>query len=114
MPAATATSRGLRPMTHESSASPPEDPRTLLAELLRARSSRPDQVPLSEGQRRLWDLRELDPTSPVYNFAIAYRLDGPLDVPALTRAVAIVAGRHEALRARFSVLGGRPVMSADA
>ena len=55
--------------------------------------------PLSFGQETLWFISRLAPDQPTYNTPIAFRLSGPLDVPALRRAVAAVVARHEMLRA---------------
>ena len=52
--------------------------------------------------------REL-PGLPQYNLPFAYRLQGPLNIPALERSLAEVVRRHEALRMGFSWMGERPV-----
>ncbi|WP_454197557.1 amino acid adenylation domain-containing protein, partial [Nocardia sp. Marseille-Q1738] len=65
------------------------------------RSIRPDHIPLSLAQQRMWLLNRIDPDSPAYNMPFALRLTGSLDVPALRLAVADVLERHEALRTRF-------------
>ncbi|WP_330249609.1 amino acid adenylation domain-containing protein [Nocardia sp. NBC_00565] len=59
---------------------------------------RPDRIPLSPAQQRMWVLNRLDPTSPAYNIAVALRLTGDLDVAAMRRALADVVERHESLR----------------
>ncbi|MBC2639600.1 MULTISPECIES: non-ribosomal peptide synthetase [unclassified Rhodococcus (in: high G+C Gram-positive bacteria)] len=64
-------------------------------------SRRPDSVPLSWAQRRMWLLNQFDPSSPAYNVAMIVRLSGELDVDALTAAVADVVDRHESLRTRY-------------
>lgn len=56
---------------------------------------------LSHGQRGLWFLTRLAPTSSAYNLAHAARIRGPLDVAALERAFRGVLERHEALRCTF-------------
>ncbi|MEV0299379.1 amino acid adenylation domain-containing protein [Nocardia sp. NPDC050710] len=70
-----------------------------------ARGPRPDQVPLSLVQQRMWVLNQLDPSSPAYNIPLAIRLSGTLDVSALRYAVADVLERHEALRTRYPATG---------
>ncbi|MEU7003413.1 amino acid adenylation domain-containing protein [Nonomuraea sp. NPDC046570] len=63
---------------------------------------------LTAAQRRLWFLDRLAPGSVAYNIGVAERLRGPLDVPALARALAAVAERHEVLRWRVPDDGGVP------
>ncbi|MEV6325532.1 amino acid adenylation domain-containing protein, partial [Nocardia sp. NPDC051787] len=65
------------------------------------RSIRPDHIPLSLAQQRMWLLNRIDPDSPAYNMPFALRLTGALDLPALRLAVADVLERHEVLRTRF-------------
>ena len=52
--------------------------------------------------------REL-PGLPQFNLPFAYRLQGPLNVPALERSLVEVVRRHDSLRAGFSWAGERPV-----
>ncbi|MFF5175392.1 amino acid adenylation domain-containing protein [Micromonospora sp. NPDC000089] len=69
---------------------------------------RPDVVPLSYAQHRLWLLNHLDPTDVAYNIPLALRLTGPLDVEAMRRALADVQLRHESLRTVFPETDGEP------
>ncbi|WP_454195914.1 amino acid adenylation domain-containing protein [Nocardia sp. Marseille-Q1738] len=62
---------------------------------------RPDRVPLSPAQQRMWVLNRMDPASPAYNIAIALRLTGDLDVEALRAALVDVVERHESLRTLY-------------
>ncbi|MFE6862947.1 amino acid adenylation domain-containing protein [Nocardia sp. NPDC057668] len=76
--------------------------RDLLAERARpAPRPRPERVPLSYAQQRLWLINRLDPAAPSYNMLLALHLTGPLDASALTAALTDVVGRHEALRTVF-------------
>lgn len=57
--------------------------------------------PASAEQERFWLLEELAEDPGVYNVSRAFRLEGPLDVDALRRALAGLLERHEALRTGF-------------
>ncbi|TXS19932.1 condensation domain-containing protein, partial [Streptomyces sp. wa22] len=69
---------------------------------------RPDLLPLSYAQQRLWFLHRLEGPSATYNIPFALRLDGPLDAEALRRALHDVLGRHAALRTVFPEHDSRP------
>ncbi|WP_280364175.1 non-ribosomal peptide synthetase, partial [Nocardia wallacei] len=59
---------------------------------------RPDRIPLSPAQQRMWFLNQFDTASAANNIPAAIRLSGALDVAALQAAVADVVERHETLR----------------
>ncbi|MFD4181142.1 amino acid adenylation domain-containing protein, partial [Rhodococcus sp. NPDC058514] len=69
---------------------------------------RPDQVPLSLAQQRMWFLNRFDPESALYNMPVALRLSGGLEIEALRLAVADVFERHESLRTLYPETGGEP------
>ncbi|MFG1794510.1 amino acid adenylation domain-containing protein [Nocardia sp. NPDC049149] len=66
-----------------------------------AAQPRPDRIPLSFAQQRMWFLNQFDPTAAVYNIPMTIRLSGDLDVDALQQAVADLVARHEILRTRY-------------
>ncbi|MGK8467309.1 amino acid adenylation domain-containing protein [Nocardia cyriacigeorgica] len=67
---------------------------------------RPERIPLSYAQQRMWFLNRFDPDSAVNNIPVAVRLSGRLDVDALRAAVRDLAERHEVLRTRYPEVDG--------
>nr|WP_314142342.1 non-ribosomal peptide synthetase [uncultured Rhodococcus sp.] len=67
---------------------------------------RPDRIPLSFAQQRMWFINRFDPESLAYNVPLAIRLSGVLDVQALTAAIGDVIRRHEVLRTVYPEIDG--------
>ncbi|WP_037189184.1 condensation domain-containing protein, partial [Rhodococcus sp. 114MFTsu3.1] len=72
------------------------------------RAERPDVVPLSLAQQRMWFINQFDTQSAAYNIPLAVRLSGAVDVAALSAAVTDVVERHESLRTVFPTVGELP------
>ena len=75
---------------------------------------RPEALPLSFAQQRLWFLDQLEPGSASYNIPAALHIRGRLDVEALRRTIETMVERHEALRTTFASENGEPVQRIEA
>ncbi|MFE7813011.1 non-ribosomal peptide synthase/polyketide synthase [Streptomyces sp. NPDC057433] len=95
------TVAALAPPAAEPSAAAPPDPIP--------RAPRGEPVPLSSAQRRLWFLDDLTDGGSEYHTGVALRLRGPLDTPALRRALERLAARHDSLRTTFATVDGQGV-----
>ncbi|MFJ9899223.1 non-ribosomal peptide synthase/polyketide synthase [Streptomyces sp. NPDC091280] len=73
-----------------------------------APAERPDELPLSFAQQRLWLLHRIEGPGATYTIPAAWRLTGTLDRDALSAALDDLAARHESLRTVFPERDGRP------
>jgi hypothetical protein len=73
------------------------------------KAERPQNLPLSFAQERLWLLNQLEPDNPFYNEQTPLRLSGKLNVVALEQSLNKIIDRHEALRTNFQTFNEQPV-----
>ncbi|WP_052707260.1 non-ribosomal peptide synthetase [Streptomyces rubellomurinus] len=95
---ATPTVAGLSQILHQGrQARPALEPR-----------SRPEALPLSFAQQRLWFLNRLETQRAAYNTPFVWHLSGSLEIEVLQQALEDVVGRHESLRTVFPERDGEP------
>lgn len=83
--------------------------RALLEELLRRKAARPQRMPLSFAQQRLWFLDQLEPGSASYDISRAVRLKGQLDQSAAEIIIKDPRPAAEDLLARIDELSDEDV-----
>ncbi|MEV0684908.1 amino acid adenylation domain-containing protein [Nocardia sp. NPDC050378] len=77
---------------------------------------RPERIPLSPAQQRMWFLNRFDTGTAAYTIPVVLRLTGALDTAALVAAFTDVVARHEILRTVYPMLDQAPaqvVLPAD-
>src|SRR5262245_39242902 len=74
-----------------------------------AQQERPEHLPLSFAQSRLWLIDQIEGSSTEYNLPESVRLRGELDLEALRKTIQALVDRHESLRTHFMLVGGQPV-----
>ncbi|WP_346095402.1 non-ribosomal peptide synthetase/type I polyketide synthase [Streptomyces olivaceiscleroticus] len=67
------------------------------------------RYPLTQNQKALWFLKQLNPDGFAYNIGGAVEVRVPLDPELMFDAVRVLLTRHPSLRANFVVEQGRPV-----
>jgi amino acid adenylation domain-containing protein len=72
------------------------------------RMPRPEHVPLSVTQEKLWRIEQIVPGTYFFNMPYVYRLTGDLKVGALEKSIGEILRRHESLRTVFGQMDGRP------
>ncbi|MFJ7083899.1 amino acid adenylation domain-containing protein [Streptomyces griseus] len=72
------------------------------------RTERPERLPLSRAQRRLWFIDALEGPSASYNIPLVLRPAEPLDSVVLGHALVDLVERHEVLRTRYRSVDGEP------
>ncbi|MBI3417725.1 MAG: amino acid adenylation domain-containing protein [Verrucomicrobia bacterium] len=70
---------------------------------------RPEALPLSFAQQRLWFLDQFENGGATYNLPESWLLRGRLDVNAFEQSLQAIVRRHEALRTSFPVVDGTAV-----
>ncbi|MEH2220998.1 MAG: amino acid adenylation domain-containing protein [Nostoc sp.] len=73
------------------------------------KTERPQNLPLSFAQERLWLLNQLEPDNPFYNEQAVLKLHGKLNVVALEQSLNKIISRHEALRTNLRTFNEQPV-----
>jgi len=96
-----------RPVLADFAGSWAEAEQTTLPLIVRA--ERPERIPLSFAQQRLWFLAQMEGVSEAYHIPGGIRVRGALDRGALRRALDRLTIRHEALRTTCGLVDGEPV-----
>ncbi len=60
-----------------------------------------NRIPLSQGQRAIWAVSQVETESVIYNLPIALRIQSAINIEAIKDALQFLIKRHEQLRVRF-------------
>ncbi|MFZ1289614.1 MAG: amino acid adenylation domain-containing protein [Melioribacteraceae bacterium] len=77
-------------------------------ELTLKKFERPEHIPLSFAQQRLWFIDKLEPGNPFYNLPFVTKIKGELNLINLEKSIDFVIQRHEILRTLFKSQNGKP------
>lgn len=72
-----------------------------------------DRYELSDAQRRLWVLEQMEDLGDAYHIAGVFDLEGEFSEDAFARAFGHIVERHEILRTTFHVVDGMPVQRVN-
>ena len=75
---------------------------------------RPEQLPLSYSQSRLWFLQQFENLGGVYNIPNVIIFDHLVDTASMQQAIDALVQRHESLRTRFVEIDEQAVQQIDA
>src|SRR5579871_3643761 len=91
-----------------------ENLRTVDSEAISPLQERGAVVAMSYAQQRMWFMEQLERGRGLYNLRARVRMRGKVDVEVLGRVVKEVVRRHEVLRTRFGMEGGKGVQIIEA
>ncbi|WP_418957515.1 amino acid adenylation domain-containing protein [Streptomyces tritici] len=74
----------------------------------------PDRYPLTQNQKALWFLKQLNPDGHAYNIGGAVEVRTALEPELMAAAVRVLVDRHPVLRANVVLEDGRPVQRISA
>ncbi|MFS0592510.1 amino acid adenylation domain-containing protein [Cytobacillus horneckiae] len=70
---------------------------------------KPENIPLSFAQQRLWFMEQLQPGTSFYNIQDVRQLEGRLNISALEWSINEIVRRHESMRTTFNEVDGEPI-----
>ncbi|NOT13440.1 MAG: amino acid adenylation domain-containing protein [Methylococcaceae bacterium] len=70
---------------------------------IQQKTSQTNRIPLSQGQRAIWTVSQVETESVIYNLAVALQIQSAINIEALKDAMQFLIERHEQLRVRFVV-----------